>query len=219
MGQKLLPLQLRANFEGVSCFLNRKDDPSFGEIRTKVLSRDHHTCRYCGFHAEKFQQIVSINGDFKNNNLDNLATACIFCMHCQLLALRNTNAKIIFLPEVTQVELNHFVRILFCASTMKREVSDLAKSLYQAFRKRTSVVEEVFGKDASDSLIFAQSLIDINPESQKQQQKALTSLRLLPAKSYYNKQIDYWTNSVITPEKIEAAMQHYSKKMKEANSL
>lgn len=210
-----LPLFLQANFEGVAYFLQRKEDPSFGEIRTKVFLRDDYSCRYCGFHAKRFQQIVAIDGNYRNNALDNLATACVFCMHVQMLGLRNTNAKIIYLPEISQVELNQFVRVLFCASSMPRDISDLAKSLYQALRKRASVVEEVFGKDASDSLIFAQSLIDINPEAKKNQQKALAALRLLPAKSYYNRQIEYWSESVITPAHISAAIKQCQEKTQE----
>jgi len=217
MTQKRLPLQLQPNFEGVALFMQRKEDPSFAAIRGKVLSRDEYSCRFCGFHSEKYQQIVAIDGNYKNNQINNLATACVFCMHCQLLGLRNTNAKIIFLPEMSQIELNHFVRVLLCASTMRADYADIAKALFQAFRKRSNVIEEVFGKDASDSLVFAQSLIDINSETKKQQNKAMTALRLLPARGYYNRQIEYWANSIITPKKIETAMQVYREKFQGAH--
>lgn len=219
MQEKLtkLVLSLQPNFEGVARFLGRKDDPSFPELRAKVLQRDNHTCRFCGFHAEKYQQIVNVDGDYTNNKVENLATACVFCMHCQLLGLRNTNAKIIFLPEMSQIELNHFVRVLFCASIMHAEFTDIAKTLFQSFRKRSDMVEEVFGAGSSDSLVFAQSLIDVDPEIRKKKSKAMASLRLLPARNYYRRQIDYWAHSIITPEKIEKAITLYHEKMQEAH--
>ena len=111
----LLPLGLGINIDGAIILQSRKEDESFLRLQKKILSRDNYTCLYCGFRAEEFQEVVNIDGDYQNNQPDNLATACVFCAHTQLLGLKN-NSKIIYLPDISQVDLNNFIRVLFCST-------------------------------------------------------------------------------------------------------
>jgi 5-methylcytosine-specific restriction endonuclease McrA len=90
----LLPLGLGVNIEGALLFESRKADAAFLRTQKKVMLRDNYTCRFCGFRAEEYQEVVNINGDYRDNRLDNLATACIFCTHTQLIGLK-INIKII----------------------------------------------------------------------------------------------------------------------------
>jgi len=57
-----------------------KEDPlRWQKIRGRILSRDNHTCRYCGFEAPKWQVVHHIDGNPKNNGAQNLETVCPMC--------------------------------------------------------------------------------------------------------------------------------------------
>lgn len=193
-----LPLYLMANAKGWGQFLRRRSDPNFAPISEQVQKRDNHTCQFCGFRAHKFQEIVSLNHDYFDNNLDNLVTSCILCMQCQFLGTESVG-KVVYMPEFTQAQINHICRVLFCiivANADKPEASQ-AKALYRSLRNRVQGVEEFFGEDTSDSAIFGQCLLDAKQVPLSQQQAALQHLRLLPMRGRIPKQIQYWTRIVL----------------------
>ena len=73
-------LQLAVNLTGYRIFIRRKQDKAFLPVAKRVYDRDAYTCQYCGFQAQIHQHIVNLDGNYLNNKLSNLATACPFCM-------------------------------------------------------------------------------------------------------------------------------------------
>ena len=74
----------------------------------------------------------------------------------------------------------------------------------QAFKLRAATIESVFGSEASDSLLFAQTYIDAADSKTKiEQAKLFSELRWLPTRVEYEDIISYWTQSVLTREIIE----------------
>lgn len=200
----LLPLEIRVNMEGAVLFLSRKTDSAFLSLQKKTWVRDNYTCQYCGFRAEEHQEVVNKNGDYRDNKSNNLVTACVFCAHTQLLGLKN-NSKIIYLPDISQADLNQFIRILFCASYYGEQYEDTAKTLVQALKHRANTVETVFGTDSSDSVLFAQTYIDAIDFEQKvaERKEIMAQLRWLPSKADYEEIITYWAEHIITRDIIE----------------
>lgn len=49
------------------------------EIRPRILLRDNHTCRYCGFRSEKGMHVSHKDGNPKNNRAGNLEVVCSMC--------------------------------------------------------------------------------------------------------------------------------------------
>ncbi|MFI4954809.1 MAG: type IVB secretion system protein IcmJDotN [Gammaproteobacteria bacterium] len=206
---ELLTLGLGVNLDGASLFQNRKADDAFLSLQSKVWSRDDYTCRFCGFTAKQYQEVVNINGNYRDNKLNNLATACIFCAHTQLLGLRN-NSKIIYFPNISQVDLNHFMRVLFCCTHFGEEYAETAKTLVQALKLRSQTIENVFGADCSDSVLFAQTFIDAVDQTKKDSitQNILPQLRWYPNRGDYEEVISYWAEQVLTREQIEQRLHH-----------
>ncbi len=198
----LLPLGIRINIDGANVFQSRKADPAFLRLQSKIWSRDRYICRFCGFRAKEYQEVVNVNGNYRDNDPKNLATSCVFCAHTQLLGLKN-NSKIIYLPNMSQVALNHFIRILFCSSRMGEEYEETSKGLIQAFKMRAATIETVFGPDCSDSALFAQTFIDAADPKNKSYAQLFTQLRWLPNRNDYEDVISYWSEKVLTRKIIE----------------
>ena len=82
--------------------------PSKSEAE-KILKRDDFTCRFCGFRAVQYQRIVPTSNGF--------VTSCSFCE--QVTALDRAGIMgggvLIWLPEITQAELNHIARAIYVA--------------------------------------------------------------------------------------------------------
>ncbi len=75
-------LHLAENLEGWRLFVRRRDDKAFLPVASQVLERDYYICQYCGFQARQYQEIVNLDGNYRNNKLNNLITACCFCSQC-----------------------------------------------------------------------------------------------------------------------------------------
>jgi hypothetical protein len=103
------------------------------------------------------------------------------------------------------------VRILFCSSYYGEQQAETAKTLIQALKQRNNVVETAFGKDSSDSVLFAQTYIDAasSQEDNKNQQTIMAQLRWLPSRTDYEDIIHYWADHILTREMIEQRIASY----------
>ena len=81
---------------------------------TKTLKRDDYTCRFCGFRSTQYQRTIPFT--VKGNDLP-FVTACTFCEQCVFLDRAGAmgSGQLIWLPEMTQIELNHLARSLYIA--------------------------------------------------------------------------------------------------------
>lgn len=190
-----LPLELRASHGAWRQYSARKVDPKFEAYQAKILRRDQYRCQYCGFQAGIYQDIVNIDGDFSNNKLSNLAVACCFCAQCFFIESVGAGGygggTLIYLPEMTQAELNSLCHVLFCAITNNTGYKTTAQTVYRSFKFRAQIVEEKFGEGTSDPAVLGQLIIDsnINPDQMKQ---IFTNIRLLPSRAKFRTQIERW---------------------------
>lgn len=183
----------------------------------RVMVRDDHTCYYCGFRSvanpeslnfKSRQEIHHKNDDHSDFSESNLVTVCPLCHQSHHLnsAYLNSGAELIWLPELTQQELNHLCRAIFIANSIKEEgtqvgsknyVSDLSYPyIWQSiFYNRKKIVESKFGEGASDIASFGQVLLDIKKESPKKYQNRgewLKHFKLLHNPRRFHEQIQFW---------------------------
>ena len=83
-------IQLTINVGSWRLFTLRKNDPNFQQFSERVFSRDNHTCRFCSFQAKAYQEVINLDRNFRNNKINNLATACCFCAQCFFLRSAKT---------------------------------------------------------------------------------------------------------------------------------
>jgi len=198
----LLRIVLTARRGNWQRFMSRKSSKAFQSIRDKVLARDDFTCRYCGFQAKKYMEVVNIDQDYNHNAINNLATACQFCAQCFFLDSIGLDGRsggtIIHLPEFSQADLNHFCRALFCSLLRDAPYKGKLQAVFLSLQDRSQAVSNVFGPHAELPVNFGQSLIDCGLNEAQLKHPILSELKLLPARKYYKEQAEYWKTTIFS---------------------
>jgi intracellular multiplication protein IcmJ len=196
----LLPITLSAKRGNWQRFVSRKTNEAFQKLREDIFLRDEHTCRYCGFQSDKHLEVLNIDEDYSNNTLTNLATACHLCTLCFFLDAVGTEGKsggtIIYLPEISQVDLNHLCRALFCSMLRDAPYKGKLQSAYLSLQDRAQAVDDLFGPNSHDPAVFGQSLIDSSLTEAQKNHPILKELKLLPMRKFYKQEAEYWKATV-----------------------
>lgn len=151
-------------------------------LRSKVLARDDYACSYCGFKSERFQEIrpLSIDGVARPSRADDWVTSCHICDQCLSLERVGMMGEgiLIWMPEMTQVELNHLVRALYVARASDGEPAEAARRGLDALRGRRDEAKRRLGTD--DPLILATVFADYLSETEyNDRMEKLEGIRLL----------------------------------------
>lgn len=179
----------------------RKVDERFKSYEEKVFQRDRYTCQFCGFQARLFQEVVNLDSNYTNNKLTNLATSCCFCAQCFFVESVGVGGygggTLIYLPELTQAELNSLCHVLFCAITNDTGYKSSAQNIYRGFKFRSQLVEEKFGEGTSDPAIFGQLMIDAGVNDEERRAQLFKNILLLPSRAKFRKQIEKWAANAL----------------------
>lgn len=181
-------------------YMNRKQGKLFPKFAQAVLVRDRFTCQYCGFQAREFQEVVNLDQNYENNKLGNLSTACLFCTQCFFIESVGLGdfggGKIIYLPEMTQNELNSFCHVLFCGIANETIYKETATEIYKLLKLRSQLVDETLGDGLSEPAALGRMIIE-NQLSSEKARSILKDLRLLPSRERFKKQIDHWAKMAL----------------------
>lgn len=205
-------LKLAVNLIGWRHFARRKGDKKFLPVAKRVFERDAYICQFCGFQAKQFQDVVNVDGNYLNNKLSNMITSCCFCSQCLFLQAvgldERSGGQIIYLPEMTQAELNSFCHVLFCAMGNSTGYQDSAQSIYRSFKFRGQIVENKFGTGTSNPGVFGQMLVEYGATKNKKDRKVnfLKDLRLLPSHVKFRVQLEAWAKAAL--EELEEEEAH-----------
>lgn len=201
MSEGLHILSLKASADGWRLYSARKADPRFKSFELKVLQRDRYTCQFCGFQAKAYQDVVNLDGNFNNNHLDNMVVACCFCAQCFFMESVGVGGygggTLIYLPELTQTELNSLCHVLFCAITNDTGYKASAQTIYRSFKSRSQFVENKYGEGTSDPAMFGHLLIDSGHLADGTIEKVFQHIRLLPSRAKFRKQIEHWAATAL----------------------
>ncbi|MFN3234531.1 MAG: type IVB secretion system protein IcmJDotN [Gammaproteobacteria bacterium] len=192
-------------------FMARKMNPAFSRIAKKIWLRDQHTCQYCGFQAREYLDVVNYDQDYDNNKARNLMTACCFCSQCFFLESvgldEQSSGDLIYLPEISQRDLNGLCHVLFCAMSNDNDYKTTAESIYRSLKFRNRIVEETFGAGASDPRVMGEMIIEYQAQQgQYIVDDVLGSLRLLPNHAKFHRQLQAWAQSALNDVSQEKAV-------------
>jgi intracellular multiplication protein IcmJ len=139
----------------------------------KILKRDDFTCRFCGFRAVQYQRIVPTS--------DGFVTSCSFCE--QVVALDRAGIMaggiLIWLPEITQAELNHIARAIYVARADNGTMEPIATRAFDALIGRRVEAKKRLGSD--DPMLLATVLHEHIKDSERDAAVAkLEGIRLMP---------------------------------------
>jgi intracellular multiplication protein IcmJ len=199
-------LQLAVNLIGWRNFARRKEDKKFLPVMKNVFERDQYICQYCGFQAKEYQDVVNIDGNYLNSNLNNLITACCFCSQCLFLQSvgldEMSGGQLIYLPEMSQADLNSFCHVLFCAMGNSTGYQESAQSIYRSFKFRGQIVENKFGSGTSNPSVFGQMIVEYQDQFPGKASHILKDLRLLPSNIKFRVQLEAWAAAAL--QELEA---------------
>jgi intracellular multiplication protein IcmJ len=198
----LHPIKLAAIPEAWRLFSVRKSDSAFNNFARQVFERDQYTCQFCGFQATQYQEVVNLDHNYRNNKLPNLVTACCFCAQCFFLEAVGKDdyggGILIYLPEISQGDLNGFCHVLFCAMSNATNYRSDAQNIYRSLKLRSQIVEKQLGEGMSDPALLGRMLIDAPDKDRLRiNEEVLAPLRLLPSHTKFNKQIEAWAKAAL----------------------
>ncbi len=150
-------------------------------LKKKIFARDDHTCAYCGFVSQKFQDIHQLDSNLSNISEDNLLTACTFCHQC--FNIQNVqdmrSGMLIWCPEITQAQLNHMARAIYVARISQGGIAEVARKTLDILMARKDEARRRMTTD--DPQILSMILSDYLPYRHYQNRhKKLEGLRLFP---------------------------------------
>ena len=201
INQQYLPLPLRASADAWRLYSARKADSNFKSFQNRVWERDDYRCRFCGFQAQLHQEVVNIDGNFRNNKMDNLATCCVFCAQCFFLESIGVGGFgggiLVYCPEISQNYISSICHVLFCAISNNSAYKSIAQNIYLNLKLRSSVFEAKFGEGSSEPSVFGHLLIDSKQFGEEKLDQVLHGVRLLPSRAKFRAQIESWASSAI----------------------
>ena len=195
-------LSLQVNAGNWQKFMSRRLGASFQNIAKKIFKRDKHTCQYCGFQAQDYMDVVNHDQNYANNKASNLVTACCFCSQCFFLESVGLDSvsggQLIYMPELSQAEINSFCHVLFCAMSSNTKHQDDAQIIYRNLKFRSKIVEQKLGEGLSDAKRLGMLIIE-HRASVKDFCSAdlLSNLRLLHIHSKFNMQLKAWATEAL----------------------
>ena len=194
-------LQLAVSLTGWRIFVKRKEDKAFQSIARRVLDRDVYACQYCGFQAREYQEIVNLDGNYLNNKLSNMVTACCFCSQCLFLQAVGLDemggGQLIYLPEMSQADLNSFCHVLFCAMGNNTGYQDSSQSIYRSLKFRSQMIENKIGTGTSNPQVIGQIIIEHQAQFPDKQIDILNDMRLLPSHAKFKVQLETWAAAAL----------------------
>lgn len=193
-------IELAATANNWRLFMLRRADNAFLAFQKKIHARDDNTCQFCGFRAKEFLETINLNSNYLDNKKNNLATACGFCAQCFFLEAVGKSdfggGVLIYLPELSQAELNALCHVLFASIVYRLKDAANAKNIYRSLKLRAQLVEEKLGEGLSNPAQFGQMLIDTTEKKQPAFLDTFSkSFRLLPNMSRFASEIITWSAS------------------------
>lgn len=200
-------LVLSATQSNWRLFIIRSSDPRFDKVKLRVHARDKGQCVYCGFKSLTANLVTNYDGNYSNNKLSNLVTTCPLCAQCGFLESVGVGdyggGSIIYLPNISQVDLNGLCHSLFLAMALCTKSETNSKAIYRDLRLRSQTVDKILGKGMSKPDSLGRILIDDSTRSDPiLDQSSLDGLRLLPSYMRFMPDITYWVREGISRYEI-----------------
>jgi intracellular multiplication protein IcmJ len=161
-------------------FIQNPSDLSEDRIKS-IHQRDDHSCQFCGFTSLKYQQIQFLGERVKDAPDDEYVTACTFCHQCfhlDRIAFMQSGT-LIWLPELTQAELNNICRAIYIARITQGPIADAARDALDILMDRKPEARNRLGTD--DLKVLATIFQDfMESKEYKHRNNRIQGFRILP---------------------------------------
>jgi intracellular multiplication protein IcmJ len=152
------------------------------DLKNRVLTRDQHGCRFCGFVSKKYQEVIPRpDAPAQGRTEEHYVTACQFCTQCFNLQIVGTmkSGMLVWLPEISQASLHHMMRAIYVARISQGPVAEAARAAYDALIARREEAKKRLSTD--DPATLATILNDyLTPAQYAARVDKLEGIRLFP---------------------------------------
>lgn len=205
-------------------------------------------CEFCGFQSVRFTRLVADSVHASPDiALDNSKFACPICADAFDLSRAHSKGKIVYLPEMTQAELNCLVYGAWAITdmvssepfdnhgeeTISRKdslIKNIEQLLTLLFKSRAKLVDSLFAYGASETYCASEpgELADCLSSFDSEKLSAITaaelfqSLKYLPYKESYSKERDYFKTALFVKldySTLHEMSKHFYTSLKSTNDL
>lgn len=181
----------------------RSDDPekdmandAYKKIRPEILQRDNNTCQFCGFRAEKFQEVHHLDDNHANNDPSNLITTCAMCHanhHIGYSGIKNRGSIIYINPDwgFTQASINNLVRLLWVsADTDNKDIGNLCTNVLARLERCNILPKQLIG--TNELSVLSDFLLNLDDKKYESRANTLAGIYIMPRKDGFKQLIEYW---------------------------
>lgn len=181
----------------------RSDDPekemansAYKNIRPEILARDSSTCQFCGFRADKYQEVHHLDDDHSNNDPSNLVTTCCLCHanhHIGFSGLKNRGVLIFLNPDwgFTQASINNLMRLIWVSmDSDDKEISRLCEDVLSRLERCSKAAKDMIG--VNELSVLSDFLLGLDESRYASRGTTLSGIYMLPRRDGFLQQIEYW---------------------------
>ena len=145
--------------------------------------------------------VVNRDGNYRNNKMSNMLTACPLCKQClfvERVPVMGGGGVLILMPEMSQADLNGLCHSLFCAIANATVHGRTAQDTYNTLKLRANPIEETYGEGRSDPKIFGEMVLNTPIDGIDKIAGRILNHRLLPKLTDFKQQIKDWSQDAAT---------------------
>uniref|UniRef100_UPI0013C3021C HNH endonuclease n=1 Tax=Facilibium subflavum TaxID=2219058 RepID=UPI0013C3021C len=152
-------LTLQAYFGNWSLFQKRKKTKLMQQLKPELYAQSKGYCQYCDDKLTiEAAEVINHNGDYTDNHFDNFRLVCQLCAKACLLDAYpleyEGEDRILFLPELSQMQLNHLLRALQRLIDEGEQKAFDAKLIYAQLLERAELLDQISNAKLSSPGIF-----------------------------------------------------------------
>lgn len=202
-------MKIDLNLSVARCFGAIKPDihqePSSKEfflLKQQILEKNEYRCVFCDW-VDNQNQIHHLNDDHDDNEESNLVPICALCHSCCHIgeSSKKGNGILIHCPDISQVSLNHLMRIIFVIMKIgNADQKKFALAAWNRFQQKSQMIKKEWG--TANPELFAKKLILLPNESyQMRGNTFFNPVRILftPNSPFISKALPNWTNLLKNP--------------------
>lgn len=171
----------------------------FAVFAEKLISQRKYTCECCGFKSERYMRLVSKSGAYSVLKPELFMVSCPFCFMVRRLERAKDKAVLIYMPELTQQQINMITHAIWHFSSSKSLNSTqfhYSNDTYNNFYKRIEPVDIALGDKAHLPENFAFALKSISDSEYLLRESVFSGIRLLPVRKGFTSEIEYWSKDI-----------------------
>ncbi len=131
----------------------------FAAFKQAILERDQHRCALCSFESKKYQDVAPKPGvsakKAENLNENDWQTYCQFCNQTRDVTIASDmkSGVLLWLPELSQADINHLARAIYVARVSQGPIADAARRIMESIMKRRETARARLGTDDPSLLV------------------------------------------------------------------